>query len=562
MAQESRGGGVGEQGVAPADGGGPITGGTDPPESVDPVDLLEEHCPEEVPASDCHAIRVALATDASQYAERIVEELDQEMEVLGATHDVPGRRNCFDVLVDMDYAPETVANALTEPSVVRGATIVRVPVDDVDDTGDEDGQGAAEDDDGEGVLANTEAGGGDGEEVMANTEAGGDGGEAVWANTEAGGDDGGSDVPAGDTDVPATASSEETGNHPTFDQFKLETDPIGYDALVEKLESTSLPGEFDEGVDLQPIIEGDDGEADGEEATGETGGATDGDLDVPSLDGAGADDGGDADGPGEVANRSGDPDPGTVVEGLVSALEDDAITDEQRRTLVDALTDDSPPKTLLVKLDHLQREVDELAAYKEALEAFIDEYGSGEGLVDEVRATMQEFAADVEGVSEEVQRLGEAVAATDARLDDVDERVATVDDRVGAVDDVAATVDDHGARLAELDQLASDVDALGDVETRLESVRSDLDDLREAVEANDGAGEAVEERLASVEDDVADLDARVVALESETDGTVDDVERRLADVEQRLSEQEAWQQRFQQLFGGAGEPPGGEESTE
>jgi FtsZ-binding cell division protein ZapB len=527
MSRDVMGGGTDEQGASTTDGGGPVTAGSDPPLPADPIDLLESHGPDDRAGGDCHAIRVSLGTDSDRYARRIVEELEEEVDVLGATHeDGGGPTGCFDVLVAMDYAPSTVAEALVEPADVTGATIVAVPAE----------------------RPREEAGDGDAAD--------------------------------GGPEVPATASSDETGNHPTFEQFKLETDPIGYDDLVDKLESTSLPGEFDTGVDLQPIMEGDDDGGDGAATTdtasptgdatattdtasptgdgaattdtaSPTGDATaaDGDLDVPAV--------GDAEGDGAagsathegaaVPGAGADPDPEAVVEALVDAIEADAVTDEQRRTLVDALADDDPPKTLLVKLEHLQREVDELAAYKESLEAFIDEYGSGEGLVDEVRATMQQFAADVNDLSREVDRLGDALAATEDRLDGVD-------DRLGDLDAVAATVEDHESRLAAVDDLASDVDDIDEFDARLGTLEADLEELQ----ATATAGGDVEARLAAVEDDVSDLGDRVGSLASETARRVDDAEERLDDVEERLAEQEAWQERFQALLSSAGTPTGGD----
>jgi prefoldin subunit 5 len=133
-----------------------------------------------------------------------------------------------------------------------------------------------------------------------------------------------------------------------------------------------------------------------------------------------------------------------------------------------------------VRLEHLQKRVDTLAAYSDAMEAFIDENGSGMEVVEEVQAALarvDDRVADLEdridalqSVDDRVDDLDERVEAVDGRYEDLDERVEAVDgryedldERVEAVDgryeDLDERVEADRSRLAEVGELLADADA-------------------------------------------------------------------------------------------------------
>lgn len=535
-------------------------------------------------------MRVALTEPREAYAEGILNELRKEADVLGTTHGVeggPADPGLFDVVLAMDYDPATVIEALVGPEQVAAATAVPVEVvaEDADQGADasdvsaavesietEDAAGGDPDDSDalEGPSADEEASDG---EPSPEPAAESDAQHAAGTVGPRGASAKAADAPgAGPGDLDGESSSD-SPNHPAFEEFKSVVDPVPYDNLIEELESTSLPGDFQDSADLSPVLE--DAEADGDadgSAAGRTaagdGGSTgstassrgvDGDVDVPQVQGT------------EVS-------PDAVVNALVTALEQDALTDDQRRTINDALHG-GPPKTMAVKLDHLQREIDELTAYKDSLETFIDNYGSGDELVDEIREAMQAFASDVQRIGETVQALRDVVEQANGLLEQHEGRLADHDDRLdatedglasarerlsetgGRVDDLAervdrtdGRVDAHEDRLDYLSELEPRVSALEGMDEELEELATEIEVLREEVADGSGAGTEVADRLASIEESIGGLETRMSALESETSASVDAVAERLEDVEQRLETHDAWRDQFQSLLAASNTP--------
>ena len=355
---------------------------------------------------------------------------------------------------------------------------------------------------------------------------------------------GGAGATTGDEDAPEG----------TFDELKASTESVSYEELVAELDETTLPGEFGDEVDLGPLIEGD---AEAGTPTTEPQGAPESASSTPTggespgLTGSGAPEPVEAGSTGQtdapVANSDGGQTVGTapsgavgggldadrVVEALVTAVEEDAFTDEQRRTVADAF-DVGPPKTMMVRVEHLQREVDELTAYREALEGFIEEYGTGEGLVQQVREVLEQFTEDVDAI--------------EARLSALSGRVDDVDDRLAALDDVRSRIETHESRLDELSSLGARVEELESLEPRVSDLEANderLDELESRVSEFADVDERLDElsslgpRVASLEglesrlEAVEELESRVEALESLESrlDALEELETRVADLE-------------------------------
>lgn len=564
--------------------------GAEPPDPPADTDSLLEHFDiEDVAADRCHVIRVSLSAASEEYALRVVEELRKEMDVLGTTLTLdvgPEAPGIFDVVVVMDYAPTTVTGALVEPSEVDAVTVVRpdrptaggadaeVPVA---EGADEPVAAGADDAAVDAAMAEVDAQATEEEPADEGADADAGSGAADDATSAGGAADADADEGGDGDEEPTSQPPEEE-----FEELKSTTERVGYDELVSELEETTIPGEFRDEVDLGPIIEDPPGDAEGTAPP----------TADPSAQAQGA--GGQiasGDGGKQLAAPAGELAGDQIVEALVTAIEEDALSDDQRRTIADAF-DMGPPKTLLVRIDHLQREVDELTAYKQSLEGFIDEYGTGGGLVEQIREALSEFTEDVAEMEAELAELDDQVADLDDRagtVEDVEERLDRqaeryaelegVTDRVDAVESELSQVDDLGAladrieelsaateRVEELDDLAERVDALEEVSTRvralerlsarakaidsleerLDVLQSELDAVRQTAET--GAGADVEDRLDAIDEEISALGSRMSVVESETVEAVDELGDDVARVEERLAAIEEWRERISMLL--------------
>jgi predicted nucleic acid-binding Zn-ribbon protein len=273
--------------------------------------------------------------------------------------------------------------------------------------------------------------------------------------------------------LPSREDVEEVGEPPAVEILTEGTDPDDVAAAVEQVET-------DDGDPERETVDTDGG---AREAASESGAAAD-----PRESGAEAD--------GTVPAADGDV-PGDVVAALVSELEAGDAGAAQRRALREALGFETP-NTFEARLRHVQEAVDDLVAYREALEAFIDENGTARQIVTELR---EEQAA----VRQECDELEATLAALDGRVDDCAdrERVADLAASVESVDEELATLrEEHEATAARLDERLDDLRSSlhGDVEER-------LDDLEATLRA-----------------DVSEVRADVSELRADVEGLHDDVE--------------------------------------
>jgi hypothetical protein len=151
---------------------------------------------------------------------------------------------------------------------------------------------------------------------------------------------------------------------------------------------------------------------------------------------------------------------------LTAALEAGAVDDERLTDLREALGVEST-HSLDVRLEYLQKRVDNLGAYTDAWEEFLSEQGSGREFLDSVRD-------DVETIEARLDALEEGGAAGD--LSAVEDRLAEVE---SALQSVEQRHDDDVARL----------------DTRMDNVESKLEKRIDAIE---GALGTIKDKLMSL----------------------------------------------------------------
>lgn len=177
-----------------------------------------------------------------------------------------------------------------------------------------------------------------------------------------------------------------------------------------------------------------------------------------------------------------------VVERLVEELRADEVSPESVEFLREELgpAGDARPRSVEARLKQLQTDISDVRAYTNALEAFLDENGSAQELIDRFQRR--------------VGSLEDALEVAEERLDAHDDELAGLGDEM---ESVGAQVE---ALSEDLDDLAGDFEGLSTDVTGLES---DLERVEGGLPDTD-----VDERLASLESDVEDVESFTSNLKS------------------------------------------------
>jgi prefoldin subunit 5 len=159
--------------------------------------------------------------------------------------------------------------------------------------------------------------------------------------------------------------------------------------------------------------------------------------------------------------------PEGVVEQFVAELQAGEVDEASTQYLAAAFGGEEPARSVDARLSQLQADVADMQAYTNALEAFIDDNGTGPELLDRVERrleTLEERVTALEGTARE-------------REDEVTDLQTDVAALTGETDDLAAALDDVGDDVAALeDELASVENSLpdDDLEARIASIDEDL----------------------------------------------------------------------------------------
>ncbi len=215
-----------------------------------------------------------------------------------------------------------------------------------------------------------------------------------------------------------------------------------------------------------------------------------------SANGDGSDDGsettsdGSAEASGDAADveLSGD----SLVAAMANELRNQNVTKDDVQLLRKAFDLASANDgSVTARVDKLQKDVSDVIAYTDALEQFLDENGTGDEMVEELRS-------EVEGVRDRVESF-------DDELEDVKATVAENDDQV---DSLSEDVDDVESTVSDVESTVTDVESsMGDVESTVDELDSRLDDLSdelETVREEMGDGD-VEEKIKDIHDEIEEL---------------------------------------------------------
>lgn len=131
-----------------------------------------------------------------------------------------------------------------------------------------------------------------------------------------------------------------------------------------------------------------------------------------------------------------------------------------------------------VRINHLQSEVGDLAAYTDTIESFIDRHGTFDSVVDDVHAELSALEDRTERVDSTVQELSVAVDRVDGIDDDLDEIRSVQSDLESELEEIRETQAAFESRYEGIDdELISVQDRLDDLEQFEERISGVFRDL-------------------------------------------------------------------------------------
>lgn len=169
-------------------------------------------------------------------------------------------------------------------------------------------------------------------------------------------------------------------------------------------------------------------------------------------------------------------------EEMAAAIEE--ADEETRERLSSALGGGSVPHHLEARIQRVEREFNELAAYTDALREFLDEEGSGREILDDVNErlrTVEDTAEELHDGHDEFEEELDDVMSTVGSLADLPEEVATVTERV---ERNASAIEDGEEALAQVDdRLTQLTDRLSDLSDSTEKLWYHRNQLVESLES-------------------------------------------------------------------------------
>ncbi|WP_306058089.1 AAA family ATPase [Natronococcus wangiae] len=162
---------------------------------------------------------------------------------------------------------------------------------------------------------------------------------------------------------------------------------------------------------------------------------------------------------------------GSIGARLAAEIREETVDEEDLEVLRSEL-DLEPSGPEIAKVEHLQSRVEEVAAYTDALERFLDEQGTGEQLIEDLRAELASFEDDLAAMNDRLED-------TDSRVDGVETDVESLTDWTADLEtDLADVTDDVESVETDLDDVSDDVET---VDERVDDLADDLEQVQEGL---------------------------------------------------------------------------------
>ena len=235
---------------------------------------------------------------------------------------------------------------------------------------------------------------------------------------------------------------------------------------------------------------------------------------------------------------------GGIAAVLAAELRNGNVSEEDRALLKKELGS-GVPRSVEVRLSRVQSQVEDLSAYTDALEEFIDENGTATEIFGDLRSDVEELSSELDEItvdldsaaaeradlSADLATVRTGVNTVERDLEALDERVAgneeSVDDINRRIQETENTADDAAARVDDLDSSVSKLSR--DVETATETAEGAESTASEAANTAETATAEAEEATEAVADLDTDLDHAFDNI-SDIGETVDDLNARVGDL--------------------------------
>ncbi|PSP93973.1 hypothetical protein BRC91_07855 [Halobacteriales archaeon QS_4_62_28] len=249
----------------------------------------------------------------------------------------------------------------------------------------------------------------------------------------------------------------------------------GSDAVKDVIsgDADSVPGLEDaedediETLDLKdPNNEGEVRQASRADATGE-----DGDTDTSTN--------------GTASNANVEVAGDNLISAMANELRNNEVTKEDVQILRKAfdLASDNDG-SVAARVDKLQQDVNNVVAYTDALESFLDENGTGEQLIEGFRDDVESLRTDFDAFESDIESVQSTASANNEQVESLSADVQAVESSVESVESQVGNVESE----------------IGDLESQLEDVTGELETIRE--EMGDGN---VESQIEAIDEEIEEL---------------------------------------------------------
>ncbi len=233
------------------------------------------------------------------------------------------------------------------------------------------------------------------------------------------------------------------------------------------------------------------------------------------------------------------PRPGSVAAALADEIRAGEVSSEDLSVLQQELDFDTPESTN-VRIRHLQSRVDDLSAYTEALEEFIDDNGTANILIDDFESEVESVREEVGEMSYEIESAKDEGAQARARVADLETNLGTLESDVDELNELGSNLDGLESQLNDLEDLvATNTQESSALDDELEDLRDDFEDVQ-----------SLETEIELVSDDVSELSDSVSAAETRMDEKIETLRSDIETIQSDLKELNEWRDQLGSVFGG------------
>ncbi len=234
------------------------------------------------------------------------------------------------------------------------------------------------------------------------------------------------------------------------------------------------------------------------------------------------------------------PRPGSVAAALADEIRAGEINDADLK-LIQRELDFETPESTNVRIRHLQSRVDDLSAYTEALEEFIDDNGSAQTVIDDFESEVESLRDELGEMDDEVESAKDEGAQARARVADLETNLSDLESKLDGVDDLGENLETLESQLNDLEDLvATNTQEVSALDDEIEDLRDDFQQVKTLETRLETVSETVSE-IETLSETVADLSETVEATESRLDEKIETIRADLADTESELDEVETLQ---------------------